>query len=177
MRDDPPLWLEIPPLDIDETPEDIGGHTPVLVREVSELLAVREGDTVVDVTVGLGGHARILAEQLGPSGTLIALDMDPSNLALARAALAEKGLPYRVETVHANFSDVAEVLRSLGIGQVDVLFADLGVSSPQLEDASRGLSFRREGPLDMRLDPRLSTTALELVNGLREQELGDLLFF
>lgn len=152
------------------------GHTPVLAREVLELLAPKSGDVVVDATLGLGGHARLLGERLGPEGVLIGLDMDPANVAAARQRLDEAKLQCRVELVHANFAELEETLQSLGIAAVDVLLADLGISSTQLDDAARGLSFQREGPLDMRLDPRLKVTAAALINSLREQDLGDLLF-
>lgn len=151
------------------------GHTPVLVRAVSELLAVRQGEVVVDATVGLGGHARILAEALGSEGTLIGLDMDPANLDRARRTLADAGP--RVELIHANFAELPSALASVGVATIDVLLADLGVSSTQLDEAQRGFSFQREGPLDMRMDPRSTVKAADLVNRLSEKELGDLLYF
>ncbi len=140
------------------------------------MLAPKSGDVVVDATLGLGGHATLLGERLGPEGVLIGLDVDPANIAAARQRLDEANLPCRVELVHANFAELEETLEALGLAGVDVLLADLGVSSTQLEDASRGLSFQREGPLDMRLDPRLKVTAAALINSLREKDLGDLLF-
>lgn len=152
------------------------GHTPVLAREVLDLLAPKSGDVVVDATLGLGGHARLLGERLGPEGVLVGLDVDPANIAAARLRLADASLTCRVELVHANFAELAETLESLGLSGADVLLADLGISSTQLDDAARGLSFQREGPLDMRLDPRLKITAAALINSLREQDLGDLLF-
>ncbi len=151
------------------------GHTPVLVRAVCELLAVAPGETVVDATVGAGGHARLFADAIGPDGTLIAFDVDPDNLAIAKQSLV--GAPCRVELVRADFATVGEVLEGLGVSAVDVLFADLGVSSTQLDDPERGLSFQQDGPLDMRLDSRLTVTAADLINGLRERELADLLFY
>lgn len=151
------------------------GHTPVLTRSVCELLDVRRGETVVDATVGLGGHARLFAEALGREGTLIGLDVDPANLTEARGKLSDAGS--RVRLLHANFGELHAALDSLGVEQVDVLFADLGVSSTQLDTASRGFSFQRDGPLDMRMDPRLDVTAADLVNRVKERELGDLLYF
>ena len=152
------------------------GHFPVLANQVLELLAPKSGDVVVDATLGLGGHARLLGERLGPEGVLVGLDVDPANLAAARQRLDEARLQCRMELVHANFAELEEVIEALGLAGVDVLLADLGVSSTQLDDASRGLSFQREGPLDMRLDSRLKVTAAALINSLREQDLGDLLF-
>ncbi|UCC30631.1 MAG: 16S rRNA (cytosine(1402)-N(4))-methyltransferase RsmH [Phycisphaerales bacterium] len=154
--------------------DEPAGHTPVLTREVCELLAVRAGETVLDATVGVGGHARLFAEALGPEGTFIGLDVDPANLAVARRTLSE--VACRVELVHANFEELGPVLESVGVAQVDVLFADLGVSSTQLDDAARGFSFQRDGALDMRMDPRLTTTAADLINRLKEQALGDLFY-
>lgn len=151
------------------------GHIPVLARAVCELLAPGKGDTVLDATVGVGGHARLLADAIGPTGTLIGLDVDPSNLKLARQTLA--GYACRVELRHANFAEVRAVLASLHVEQVDVLLADLGASSTQLDDAGRGFSFQADGPLDMRMDPRLEVTAVDLVNRLKERELGDLLYY
>jgi 16S rRNA (cytosine1402-N4)-methyltransferase len=150
-------------------------HTPVLPREVCELLAVRPGETVVDATVGLGGHARLLAEPLGRAGMLIGLDVDPANLELARGRLADRAC--RVELIHENFAELRAVLDAIGVARVDVLFADLGVSSTQLDEGERGFSFVHDGPLDMRMDPRLTETAADLVNRLKERELADLLFF
>jgi 16S rRNA (cytosine1402-N4)-methyltransferase len=151
------------------------GHTPVLASVVRELLAVKRGDIVLDGTVGLGGHARMLGEPLGPDGTLIGLDVDPANLRRAGEQLSD--LPCRVELRRANFTEAGEVLESLAIEGVDVLFADLGVSSTQLDDPDRGFSFQRDGPLDMRLDRDQKETAADLVNRLKERELGDLLYY
>ena len=150
-------------------------HTPVLLREVLELLAPAGGEVVVDATVGAGGHARALAEAVGGSGRLIGLDVDPAILESARAVLAEAPCP--VELVQANFTELPEVLARQGLPGVDLLLADLGVSSLQLDDAERGFSFQHDGPLDMRMDPELKVTAADLVNRLKERELGDLLFF
>ena len=150
-------------------------HTPVLPRAVCELLAVCEGDVVVDATVGAGGHARLLAEAIGPAGRLIGLDVDPPSLELAEAAL--RGCSCPVDLLHANFAEARSVLASVGVDRVDVLLADLGVSSMQLDDSERGFSFRKDGPLDMRMDPRLEVTAADLVNRLKERELSDLLYY
>ncbi len=150
-------------------------HTPVLTRAVCELLDIRRGETVLDATIGLGGHARLFAEALGEDGTLFGLDVDPANLEAARQRLVNAKC--RVRLLQKNFADLDAVFVSLGIEQVDVLFADLGVSSTQLDDADRGFSFQRDGPLDMRMDPRLEVTAADLVNRLKERELGDLLYY
>lgn len=157
-----------------ELARESSGHTPVLPDAVRTLLAPRPGETVLDATVGLGGHAALLGAELGSDGLLIGLDVDPENLAVASARLAD--VPCRVELRQANFRDLRTVLAELGVTGVDVLLADLGISSTQLDDPSRGFSFRSEGRLDMRLDPRLTTTAEELVNRLSERDLGDLFY-
>lgn len=147
-------------------------HQPVLAAEVLRLLDPRPGQTWVDATVGAGGHARLIAERLRPGGRLIGLDRDPTMLELARARLA--GLP--VTLVHANFDQLADVLATQGVAVLDGLLADLGFASDQVEATGRGLSFRTDGPLDMRLDPTAVTTAADLVNRLGEAELADLFF-
>jgi len=150
-------------------------HTPVLVTPVLELVAPGVGDVVVDATIGLGGHARLFAEAIGPDGLLVGLDVDEGNLRVAEQALA--GVACRCVFKRANFTDLAGVLASVGAESVDVLFADLGLSSAQLDDPMRGFSFRHDGPLDMRLDQRLTTQATDLVNRLKEDELADLFYF
>lgn len=150
-------------------------HTPVLMREVRELLAPVPGEVALDATVGAGGHARALAEVIGEQGRLIGVDVDPAILDSARASLAEAPCP--VELVRASFTELPEVLAQRGLAGVDLLLADLGVSSLQLDDAQRGFSFQHDGPLDMRMNPGLKVTAADLVNRLKERELGDLIFF
>jgi len=150
------------------------GHLPVLLEEVAAYLKVRPGETVVDATVGLAGHACRFAELLGADGVLVGLDVDAGQLEMARERLRD--FPCRVELIHANFADLPEVLRRLGIDRVNVLFADLGVSSLQLDSAERGFSFQRDGPLDMRLDPSATVTAADLVNRLKDRDLADLLY-
>ena len=151
------------------------GHTPVLPREVCEVLHVQPGETLVDLTIGLAGHARLLAERLGATGTLIGLDVDPANLELARERL--KDAACRVHLFHANFVEVGQVLRGLGFAKVDAMLADLGVASTHLDAGDRGFSFQQDGPLDMRMDPRLTMTAADIVNRLKDRELGDLIYF
>jgi 16S rRNA (cytosine1402-N4)-methyltransferase len=147
-------------------------HVPVLPAETLSLLDPQPGEVWVDCTTGGGGHARLIAERVGPTGRLIGLDQDPTML--ERAALRLSGLP--VTLVHANFDQLAEVLQQQGVPRVDGVLADIGFSSDQLGDPARGLSFMNDGPLDMRLDPTAGTTAADLVNGLPERELADVLF-
>jgi len=144
-------------------------HAPVLPAETIRLLDPQPGQAWVDCTVGAGGHSRLLAEKVGPTGRLIGLDQDPTMLDLARPRLA--GLP--VTLVHANFDQLPGVLANLGTDAVDGVLADLGFASDQIEQAARGFSFRDDGPLDMRLDPAAGETAADLVNRLSEKSLAD----
>ncbi|MEE9295078.1 MAG: 16S rRNA (cytosine(1402)-N(4))-methyltransferase RsmH, partial [Phycisphaerae bacterium] len=137
-------------------------------------MAPEPGEVVADVTVGLGGHARLLAELIGPEGVLIGLDVDRANLEIAARQLADA--PCKVVLECESFINFDAVLDAAGIERVDVLLADLGVSSTQLSDPMRGFSFQHEGPLDMRMDARLETRAVDLVNALRENDLSDLIF-
>jgi 16S rRNA (cytosine1402-N4)-methyltransferase len=144
-------------------------HVPVLAQELVRLLGPRPGQVWVDCTVGGGGHTRLIAGRVGPTGRVIGLDQDPTMLGLARGGL--ESLP--VELVHANFDQLAEVLAARGVARVDGVLADLGFSSDQLAGAGRGLSFREDGPLDMRLDPTTGATAADLVNAMGEAALAD----
>lgn len=158
--------------DMSGRPESVPRHLPVLADELLQALAPQAGETWVDCTVGAGGHSLRIAERIGPTGRLIALDQDPAMLELARNRL--KGLP--VTLVHASFDQLGVVLDAHGILAVDGLIADLGICSDQLDDARRGLSFRTDGPLDMRLDPTRGRTAAALLAELSERELADILF-
>jgi 16S rRNA (cytosine1402-N4)-methyltransferase len=145
-------------------------HVSVLPAEVLQLLAPRPGEVFVDCTVGAGGHARLLAEQLGADGQLIGLDCDEDMLQRARPRLA--GLPVRLFA--ASFARLREVLDAAGLPAVDGVLADLGVCSDQLDVVERGFSFSQSGPLDMRLDPHGGETAGDLLARLEERELADL---
>lgn len=151
------------------------GHQPVLVEPVLELLAPQRGQCLVDCTVGLGGHARILAERLGPEGHVIGIDADEANLLRAGEQLSDASC--RVKLIQGNFSDLEELLKGCGVERIDRILADLGLSSNQLDDPERGFSFQGDGPLDMRMDRGQELCAVELVNRLGERELGDLLYF
>ncbi len=144
-------------------------HVSVLPAETLTLLDPQAGQTWIDCTVGGGGHTRLLAERVGPTGRVIGLDQDPTMLELARSRLA--GLP--VELVHANFDQLGEVLTARSLERVDGVLADLGFSSDQLGEKTRGLSFREDGPLDMRLDPTAGATAADMVNTMSEAGLAD----
>ncbi len=146
-------------------------HRPVLLEESLELLAVKPGGRYVDGTLGLGGHAAEILRRSAPDGRLLGTDRDGETLSRARENLAEFG--ERVRSVQADFRQVPELL---GEERVDGILLDLGISSAQLDDAERGLSFQAEGPLDMRLDRSEGLTAGEVVNRMRERELADLIY-
>lgn len=147
-------------------------HETVMRAEVVAALAPAAG-VFVDVTVGGGGHTEGILEA-HPEARVIALDRDDLALAAARERLAPFG--DRVSFVKTPFGDVSRALASIGLAQIDGLCADLGVSSPQLDDANRGMSFRREGPIDMRMDPSEGETALELIERASDEELADIIF-
>jgi 16S rRNA (cytosine1402-N4)-methyltransferase len=143
-------------------------HRPVLLHEAIAALAVRPEGTYLDATFGRGGHSRALLAQLGPQGRLIALDRDPQAIAAARA-IADA----RFSAEHAAFSELEAVLERRGVTQLDGVLADLGVSSPQLEDASRGFSFRLDGPLDMRMDTSRGVSAADWLASATEQQIRE----
>jgi len=147
-------------------------HRSVLPKETLDLLAPRPGETWVDATTGLGGHTRLIAEAVGPTGRVIAVDQDAAMLAIAASLFTDSRITYR----HANFDQLPALLEQNGITHIDGLLADLGFCSDQVADASRGFSFQSDGPLDMRLNPQAGTTAADLVNTLSEGALADLIF-
>jgi 16S rRNA (cytosine1402-N4)-methyltransferase len=155
-------------------PNETSQHHPVLAREVIALLDPRPGAVCVDCTVGLGGHAALLAERVGPGGIVIGMDVDPRNLAIAKERLADA--PADIRLFEGNFALLPDALRQAGVEHVDALLADLGFSSNQMADPARGLSFDSDGPLDMRLDPSLQQTAADLVNDLPVDELANVLY-
>jgi 16S rRNA (cytosine1402-N4)-methyltransferase len=151
-------------------------HIPVLLQPVLDALRPRPGITLVDCTLGLAGHARELLPRLSPGGTLVGLDFDPAHVEKSRIGLrnlAESGVTLHLR--QSNFAALPTVLTELGIDRVDGIFADVGVASPQIDDPARGFSYRRPGPLDMRMDPTRGQPASVLVNRLSERELVDAL--
>jgi 16S rRNA (cytosine1402-N4)-methyltransferase len=141
-------------------------HTPVLARESIDALAVRPDGIYVDATFGRGGHSRLILERLGPQGRLVALDRDP-DAAAAAAAVKDP----RFTFVQTNFAHLARALDDAGVRAAQGMLFDLGVSSPQLEDAARGFSFRHDGPLDMRMDPARGESAADFLAHAEEQEI------
>jgi 16S rRNA (cytosine1402-N4)-methyltransferase len=158
-------------------------HVPVLLKEAMDFLRVRPGGTYVDCTLGMGGHAEAIFQQLGPSGQLLGFDRDPEAMALAKGRLEKarleriregiSGHPPQLELIGEAFSSIS---RHLAPGSVDGILADFGASSLQFDEARRGFSFQAEGPLDMRMDMRSGPTAEQVVNEASERELADLIY-
>ena len=146
-------------------------HTSVLPAEVMSYLAVEPGMRVVDGTLGGGGHARLLAEAVGSQGLVIGIDRDPA--AIERGARELAGLPVRF--AQANYCDIPEVLDALAIDRVDRVLLDVGLSSDQLADDSRGFSFDSDGPLDLRFDPTEGEPAWRMINRMRTESLADII--
>ena len=153
-------------------------HVPVLLDEALQYLAVRSGGTVVDCTLGLAGHSSEILRRLGPKGKLIAFDRDPHAMELAAAKL--DAVRADLESQSPQIALIGEPFSSapmhIAEGSVDALLADFGVSSLQLDEATRGFSFMAEGPLDMRMDTRRGETAGQVVNEASERELADLIY-
>ena len=144
-------------------------HIPVLLKPVLSVLNPQPGQTVVDCTLGLGGHSAAFLPRIHPGGRLLGIDLDPANLAAAREYLTWIG--GRFDLFHTNFAGVPAVLAQAGVERVDALLADIGVASTQIDDPARGFSYRRSGPLDMRMDPTRGSPASDLVNRMTEAEL------
>jgi 16S rRNA (cytosine1402-N4)-methyltransferase len=147
-------------------------HAPVLPEESLALLAPAPGDVIVDCTAGRGGHARLLAQQLDATGTIVLLDVDSGNLEFARGQLAE--LPCTVHAVHGSFGLAHRSVADLGL-KANVVLADLGFASNQMDDPQRGLGFRHDGPLDMRLDQSKGRTAAEILATCSVEELTEII--
>jgi 16S rRNA (cytosine1402-N4)-methyltransferase len=151
------------------------GHDPVLLQEVLHGLPPQPGQTFIDCTLGRGGHASAISQRLGPDGLLVGLDVDPRNLEFAQQRLATA--PCRVRLFHANFAELEDVVEQLGANvPIHGILADLGLSTNQLFDPHYGLSFAQDMPLDMRIDPRISTTAADFIRDLPEQDLANVLY-
>jgi 16S rRNA (cytosine1402-N4)-methyltransferase len=164
-----PVWFATGPLILEEEAhemEDFTYHRPVLAQETIELLAPRPGSLVVDATCGGGGHTEIL---LKAGADVLALDQDPEAIAHTREQVAHVGS--RVTVRQANFRDAGKVLDELEIESIGGALLDLGVSSRQLENAGRGFSIMRNGPLDMRMNPATATTAADIINNYSEEQL------
>jgi 16S rRNA (cytosine1402-N4)-methyltransferase len=153
-----------------------GMHRPVMVREILEVLSPRPGEVAVDCTLGYGGHARALLAAVQPGGQLLGLDVDPLELPRTEARL--RALGFGAESLivrRTNFAGVAQVIADESPGGVDLLLADLGVSSMQLDDPARGFTFKTDGPLDMRMNPSRGLTASALLSKLDAPRLARIL--
>ena len=144
-----------------------------MLKTVLELINAQPGMTLVDCTLGLGGHSRELLSRIIPGGKLIAIDFDQQNIEMARATLRSISSDFYLHC--GNFAGLQQILEKQGIAAADVIFADLGVASPQFDDPKRGFSYKFDGPLDMRMDATRGRPASALVNTLSEQELREAL--
>jgi 16S rRNA (cytosine1402-N4)-methyltransferase len=162
-----------------DTPQGVGHgggraiHVPVLLKEAIDFLAVRRGGIYIDATVGLGGHSYEIAKRLGAPGHLIGLDKDPAALKMAREGLTQGEDWPTITLLHRSFAEIAKGQRP---ATIDGILADIGVSSLQLDDATRGFSFQADGPLDMRMDPQSERSAEQVVNHLDERQLADVIY-
>ena len=145
-------------------------HTTVLPEQAVEALAIKADGIYVDGTFGRGGHTRLILDRLGNRGRLIALDRDPAAVAMGRTIG-----DIRFCMVHSSFSRIREALRQLDVNRVDGILLDLGISSPQLEEARRGFSFQANGPLDMRMDPGEGVPAAEWLGSVPESQLEEVI--
>jgi 16S rRNA (cytosine1402-N4)-methyltransferase len=150
-----------------------GEHRPVLLDEVLAALAPQPGEVAVDCTTGWAGHAVELLQRVGPAGLVIGMDLDADNLPQARERLAAVGNPFHLH--HGNFAGIAQALGEHGLTQADMILADLGMSSMQVDDPARGFSYRRAGALDMRMDRTRGRTAAQLLATIAEDELAQAL--
>lgn len=149
-------------------------HETVLQNEAVAALSVKPGSCYVDATFGRGGHSRAILEQLGPDGRLLVFDRDPQAIEAAREMQSADS---RLVVTRAPFSQLAQTVEQQGLsGSVAGILFDLGVSSPQLDNAERGFSFSKDGPLDMRMDPEQGVSAEQWINTASEREIADVLF-
>ena len=149
-------------------------HESVLMQEAVAALRIHAGKTFIDATFGRGGHSRLILESLGPQGRLLALDRDPDAIVAAQKLRQQD---HRLEVIPQPFSELGEITRNRGLfGEVDGILFDLGVSSPQLDDSSRGFSFLRDGPLDMRMDPGQGISAAQWIKTADEKAIADVIY-
>jgi 16S rRNA (cytosine1402-N4)-methyltransferase len=153
-----------------------GSHRPIMVEEVLRCLRPGAGDVAVDCTLGGGGHAQAILERVQPGGRLIGLDVDPFELPRTEARLRAAGFgPDTFVARHGNFAGLPQALAAEGLEAVDLILADLGVSSMQIDNPDRGFSYKEPGPLDMRMNPSHGEPASQLLARLSEDQLADLL--
>lgn len=153
-----------------------GTHRPIMISEILEVLAPQPGESAADCTLGYGGHAEQLLARLQPGGRLLGLDADPIELPKTEARLRELGFGPGAFTAHrSNFAGLPQVLAAAGLTSVDIVLADLGVSSMQIDNPTRGFSVKHEGPLDMRMNPQRGSAASVLLEKIGVAPLADLL--
>lgn len=174
-------------LDPERYPEDIakvlargdtpaGSHRSIMVREVLDILAPKPGEVAIDATLGHGGHSMEILKAIQPGGKLYGLDRDPLEIAKTEARFREAGFPEEAFAArHMDFADMPELLSREGLPGVDILLADLGVSSMQMDNPERGFTFKREGPLDMRMDPTKGQSAADLLLSIPEARLRSII--
>jgi len=151
-----------------------GSHIPVLLDEALDMLKPQVGQIMADCTLGFGGHCRAFCKRLGTTGKMVAFDMDGIELEKTKNRLKDIQTPIIFR--HSNFAEIEKVMRQEQIEGFDIIFADLGVSSMQIDNPDRGISYKNDGPLDMRLDTRIEKTAADLLNTLTEDEIGKTLW-
>jgi 16S rRNA (cytosine1402-N4)-methyltransferase len=161
-------------LDAGKTPA--GMHRPIMVPEVLAALRPSPGESAVDCTLGYGGHTQALLEQVLPGGRVLAIDQDPIELSKTEVRLRAAGFgPEVLSCYRTNFAGLLHVVATSGLSRADMLFADLGVSSMQLDDPARGFSWKHDGPLDMRMNPRKGQSASDLLVTITAERLARLL--
>ncbi|MCX5680573.1 MAG: 16S rRNA (cytosine(1402)-N(4))-methyltransferase RsmH [Candidatus Omnitrophica bacterium] len=148
-------------------------HRPVMLDEVLGFLDLRPGDTVLDATLGGGGHSKEILKRITPGGMLLGCDADPAAIDRARENLRDFTGSFKL--ANGNFRYLNEMFDHEGLEKIDAALFDIGISSYQMDEGARGFSIKNPGPLDMRMDPRLKVSAKDLVNRLREEELSDII--
>lgn len=153
-----------------------GMHRPIMVEEILRVLTVKPGDRVIDCTLGYGGHTSELLQRLRPGGKLLALDADPIEIVRTEERLRAAGWSQEELILrNTNFAALPRVLAELEMGPVDAILADLGVSSMQLDDPNRGFTFKQDGPLDLRLNPKKGKSAADWIGGIDRERLARVL--
>lgn len=146
-------------------------HKPVLLSETMDLLSIESDDVVFDGTLGLGGHSEAILAKLGKDGFLLATDLDSENLEFAKKRLVKMGVVARFELVNASYADCKELMQKFAIGSLDKALLDLGLSSPHLDDETRGFAFKKDGPLDMRFDRMNGVAAADFLKSVNLEDL------
>jgi 16S rRNA (cytosine1402-N4)-methyltransferase len=155
----------------------VGTHRPICVEEILRILDPKASETALDVTLGYGGHSSLILPKLLPGGRLIALDQDPIERPKTEARLRSLGAPEESIIIGAiNFSQSRKFLHKIGVPKVDMILADLGISSMQMDDPARGFSFKSDGPLDLRMNPETGLSAADFLATLSVAELAEILF-